>query len=53
MLYENTKLFMRQIGILISSFFNVPIFPTFCGQCMVKAKAADSGCLHVNVEEKW
>ena len=21
--------------------------------CMVKAKAADSGYLHVNVEEKW
>ena len=21
--------------------------------CMVKAEAADSGCLHVNVEEKW
>ena len=21
--------------------------------CMIKSKAADSGCLHVNVEEKW
>ena len=32
LLYENTNLFMRQIRILISGFFYVPISPTFCGQ---------------------
>ena len=32
MLYQKTKLFMRQIRILISRFFFVPISPTFCGQ---------------------
>ena len=30
--YPKTKLFMRQIRILISRFFYVPISPTFCGQ---------------------
>ena len=34
LLIENTKLFTRQIRILISRFFYVTISPTLCGQYM-------------------